>query len=158
MEFISPSDQATIEISTVFAAHLMPGDVIGMIGPLGAGKTTFINGLLHALDYRGPVTSPTYTLMHEYTARIPVFHLDCFRLLTDSDFISLGWDDFLRDDAIVVVEWADRISAYFDRWVWRISLDFIEENDHARRIAFWCNDADRLQRFRLSLDNKVELK
>ncbi len=156
MEYNAPSPQATKEISAVFADYLDAGDIIGLTGALGAGKTTFIAGLLAALDYQGPVTSPTFTLMHQYDARLPVFHLDAFRLKNKADFLSLGWDDFLRDDVIVVVEWADRISDYFDLWTWRVSLRFVPEDDSARRIGFWCRDTERLKRFEKSLRRATE--
>jgi tRNA threonylcarbamoyladenosine biosynthesis protein TsaE len=89
------------------AASLEPGDVVLVRGELGSGKTTFVRGACRALDVEGPVTSPTFTIGHRYEGRVPVAHLDLYRLedLGSEDPALL--DDYLAPDTIAFVEWPE---------------------------------------------------
>jgi tRNA threonylcarbamoyladenosine biosynthesis protein TsaE len=89
------------------ATVLEPGDVVVLTGDLGAGKTTFTQGLARGLGVAGAVTSPTFTLVHEYGGRVPLVHLDVYRLTHLQELHDLGFDDLLGGDAIVVIEWGD---------------------------------------------------
>lgn len=116
------ADEAdTAAFASGIAADVSPGDVIALTGPLGAGKTTFARFLVEALGYSGPVTSPTFTLIHEYRGgRLPVFHLDFHRLASAADLLGIGWDELLDEPALVLVEWADLFPAAFPphaRWI-----------------------------------------
>lgn len=89
------------------AAQLHSGDVVALVGDLGAGKTHATKGIVAGLGESG-VSSPTFTLVHEYLGgRLPVFHFDFYRLKTASEVIGLGWDDYLDAGGVVIVEWAD---------------------------------------------------
>jgi tRNA threonylcarbamoyladenosine biosynthesis protein TsaE len=88
---------------------LRAGDVLALDGDLGAGKTQFIKGLAAGLGYPGEVTSPTFTLVHEYTGgRLPLFHFDFYRLETDDDAIRIGFDDYLGAGGVLAIEWAGK--------------------------------------------------
>jgi tRNA threonylcarbamoyladenosine biosynthesis protein TsaB len=87
--------------------ELGPGDVIVLAGDLGAGKTVFTSGLAAGLGFHGPVTSPTFTLVHEYAGRIPLLHLDLYRLDTETEVLGLGLDERLAD-SVLVIEWGDK--------------------------------------------------
>lgn len=90
------------------ATHLHPGDVVGLVGTLGAGKTHATKGIVSGLGCTAGVSSPTFTLVHEYLGgRLPVFHFDFYRLKNASEVIGIGWDDYLDANGIVIVEWAD---------------------------------------------------
>lgn len=87
------------------------GLVIGLVGPLGAGKTQLVKGIAsgNAVDDVRRVTSPTFVLLHEYPGRVTLYHLDAYRLPDETALALLGFDELVRDDSVVVVEWADRV-------------------------------------------------
>lgn len=99
--------EATEALAAELSAQLGPGDLVMVTGDLGAGKTTFVRGAARALGVSEPVTSPTFTIGHRYRGRIPVSHLDLYRLggLGGEDPGLL--DDYLTADAIAFVEWAE---------------------------------------------------
>lgn len=97
------------------------GEVFALCGPLGAGKTTWTRGLVAGLGSRAEVTSPTFTLVHEYPGgRLPVFHFDFHRASSAAEIVALGWDEYLERGGVVVVEWADMFPDLFPsgtRWL-----------------------------------------
>lgn len=103
------------------AQSLTPGAVIALCGNLGAGKTQVTKGLVSGLGSKAEVTSPTFTLVHEYTdGRLPVFHFDFYRMDAASEVLSLGWDEYLDEQGVTVVEWADRFMELMPphtRWI-----------------------------------------
>lgn len=91
------------------AAGLAGGEVLALVGGLGAGKTRFTKGLVAGLGHAGEVTSPTFALVHEYRdGRLPVFHLDFYRLEAPEELVGIGWDEMLAEEGVVIAEWADR--------------------------------------------------
>ncbi|HSJ01690.1 MAG TPA: tRNA (adenosine(37)-N6)-threonylcarbamoyltransferase complex ATPase subunit type 1 TsaE [Verrucomicrobium sp.] len=91
------------------AGTLQRGDVVALVGNLGAGKTHATKGIVAGLGSGAQVSSPTFTLVHEYDGgRLPAFHFDFYRLDTPKDVLGVGWDDYLSGEGIVIVEWADR--------------------------------------------------
>lgn len=91
------------------AAGLTGGEVLALVGGLGAGKTRFTKGLVAGLGHPAEVTSPTFALVHEYRGgRLPVFHLDFYRLGSPDELLAIGWDEMLDEGGVVVAEWADR--------------------------------------------------
>src|SRR5262249_23231325 len=103
--------------------NVQSGDVLALTGELGSGKTHFVKGLCAALDCGATVTSPTFTLIHEYSGgRLPIYHFDFFRIEDRKDAERLGVDEYFFGDGLSVVEWADRFS------------DLMPE--HARWISF----------------------
>ena len=103
--------EATIDWGRQLAETLQFGDVIALVGNLGAGKTHVSKGIVAGLGCGCEVNSPTFTLVHEYTGgRLPVFHFDFYRLESADEVLNVGWDDYLDAVGIVVVEWADRFA------------------------------------------------
>lgn len=107
-EVTLPTPEATLEWGAVLARTLQPGTVIALCGHLGAGKTQATKGIVSGLSSRADVTSPTFTLVHEYLdGRVPIFHFDFYRMDTAQQVLTVGWDDFLDEHGVVIVEWAD---------------------------------------------------
>ncbi|CAN5796457.1 tRNA (adenosine(37)-N6)-threonylcarbamoyltransferase complex ATPase subunit type 1 TsaE [soil metagenome] len=106
----SHSSQETQSLGGLLAPMLVPGDVLVMSGDLGAGKTTFVQGLAKGLGIVERVTSPTFVLMKEYHGgRFPLVHLDVYRLGRVQEVIDLGIDEYLDPSYVVVVEWGDKV-------------------------------------------------
>ena len=111
MEFITNSPEETEQLGEKLAAALSPGTVLAFRGDLGAGKTAFTRGLARGLGYRDPVTSPTYTIVHEYLGgRLPLFHFDMYRLSSSDDLWDIGWEDYLDRGGICAVEWSEKVA------------------------------------------------
>jgi tRNA threonylcarbamoyladenosine biosynthesis protein TsaE len=102
-------------LGTALAAFLLPGDLISLTGELGAGKTVFVQGLAAALGTEGPVTSPSFTLVHEYEARYRIVHLDVYRLDSFQEVLDLGFEELLDPNAIVLLEWGDAVEPLLPR-------------------------------------------
>ncbi|HWC72585.1 MAG TPA: tRNA (adenosine(37)-N6)-threonylcarbamoyltransferase complex ATPase subunit type 1 TsaE [Gemmatimonadales bacterium] len=114
-------------------ARLNAPAVIGLSGELGTGKTTLVQAICRGLGARSRATSPTYALVHHYDAgAVPVYHVDCYRLRAPDEARDLGFDDMVRERAIVLIEWPERAGAWappLDRH-FRLSYD----SDDARRV------------------------
>lgn len=119
--FTSNSPTETEAFGRQFAQELSAGSILALTGELGAGKTQFVKGLVAGLGSDAAVTSPTFTIVHEYPGgRLPVYHFDFFRLEDRQSTARLGLDDYFFGDGVSVIEWADR---FFDlipeqaRWI-----------------------------------------
>ena len=109
LDLRSPAAGDTRAIGAELAPFLRPGDVIALTGELGAGKTTFTQGLARGLGFDGTVVSPTFTLVREYRGgRLPVVHADVYRLDRVQDVLDLGLDE-LAEDGVLLVEWGDAV-------------------------------------------------
>jgi len=133
---ISNSPEETLLIGARFAAELRGGEILALCGDLGAGKTHFSKGLVHGLGGNPQdVTSPTFTLVHQYLeGRLPVFHFDFYRLEEGSELRNIGWDDYLRDDGVLLVEWAERFPDAFPAETRFVRFEIL--SDHQRRLHF----------------------
>jgi tRNA threonylcarbamoyladenosine biosynthesis protein TsaE len=108
---VSRSPEETRALAAELAARLNAGDVLALHGELGAGKTCFIQGVAAALNVEQPVSSPTYTLVNEYRGRLPLYHIDLYRLRHAGDALNLGLDEYLEGEGITAIEWAERAEA-----------------------------------------------
>jgi tRNA threonylcarbamoyladenosine biosynthesis protein TsaE len=107
--FISNSTEETTALGRQYASKAQAGDVFALSGDLGAGKTQFVKGLVAGLGSNAPVTSPTFTILHEYEGgRLPAYHFDFYRLETREAALRLGLDDYFFGQGVAMVEWADR--------------------------------------------------
>jgi tRNA threonylcarbamoyladenosine biosynthesis protein TsaE len=99
----------TMAWGRALAGTLSAGDVVALVGNLGAGKTHAAKGIVAGLGSAMEVSSPTFTLVHEYPgSRLTAFHFDFYRLTSAPEVINIGWDDYLDADGVVIVEWADK--------------------------------------------------
>ena len=105
----SRSVDETRIIGACLAPALLPGDVISLSGDLGAGKTAFVQGIAAASGVEDRVTSPSFTIVHEYSGRYPLIHLDVYRLDSFQEVLDLGFEEFLDPNAIVLIEWGEAI-------------------------------------------------
>jgi tRNA threonylcarbamoyladenosine biosynthesis protein TsaE len=144
----SPDETTTKAIGAAVAGLLDPGDVVGLAGDLGAGKTRLVQGAAAALGVDGPVLSPTFMLVREYDGDPPIHHVDAYRLSGPLELEDLGLEDVLSADAVVFVEWADRVAAALPE-SWLELVLHIGDDDH-REIEVrphgrtWAVRADRL--------------
>ena len=100
------SPEAMIALGEELAENLIDGSVIALCGGLGAGKTHLTKGLAAGLGCSGAVTSPTFSLAHEYTGgRLPMFHFDFYRMESEDEVVRIGWDEYLDASGVIVVEW-----------------------------------------------------
>ena len=109
----STSVEETLAIGGLLGHSLVAGLTVGLVGPLGAGKTQLVKGIAsgNGLQDAREVTSPTFTLVHQHHGRLPLYHLDAYRLSKPEELVALGFDEMLETGAAIVVEWADRVSA-----------------------------------------------
>jgi tRNA threonylcarbamoyladenosine biosynthesis protein TsaE len=131
----SRSDRETINLGRKIGALLSPGDVIALIGPLGSGKTWFTKGVALGLggDPAMIITSPSFSLVNEYSAGHPLYHMDLYRLERISDILATGLEEYLYNDGVAVVEWADRLPDILPEW--SITLSFRIIDDESRDIT-----------------------
>ena len=109
MIFETYNEIETWEVAKKFAATLRSGDVVCLEGDLGAGKTTFTQGVCAALGAKRAVTSPTFCIVSEHPAEpFLVVHMDLYRLHDEEDVLQVGWEDYLAQGAVLIVEWSDR--------------------------------------------------
>jgi tRNA threonylcarbamoyladenosine biosynthesis protein TsaE len=103
-------EAATGRFGAALAAVLQPGDVLALSGDLGAGKTRLTQAICRGLGVPADVvSSPTFTLIHEYAGRLPIRHCDAYRLKHPGEFADLGLDELFAEDGIAIIEWADRV-------------------------------------------------
>jgi tRNA threonylcarbamoyladenosine biosynthesis protein TsaE len=119
--FISNSAEETESLGRQFAGNVQRGDVLALTGALGSGKTQFVKGLAAALGATTAATSPTFTLIHEYSGGpLPVYHFDFFRIEDRPAAERLGLDEYFFGDGVSVIEWADKFSGLIPdnaRWI-----------------------------------------
>ena len=101
----------TMALGRKLANQLFPGAVVALIGPLGAGKTHLVKAIAEGLGIPNPavVNSPTFVLIQEYDARLPMYHFDAYRLATEAEFADLGPHEYFQGDGVSLVEWADKV-------------------------------------------------
>lgn len=103
------SEDGMVALGRSMAAELEPGQVFGLVGDLGAGKTHLVQGILEGLGAGNPAASPTFSLVHEHDdGALPVAHFDFYRMKSPQEAIGIGWDEYLDSGRILLVEWADR--------------------------------------------------
>lgn len=132
LKLLVPTTEDMVELGRVMGKTVAPGQVIALIGDLGAGKTTLVQGIAKGLDIQANLTSPTFTLIKQYSGRIPLYHIDVYRLDDPEEILFLGLDEILLEEAVVVVEWAERIEELLPSEYLRIRIAM--EADARRQV------------------------
>jgi tRNA threonylcarbamoyladenosine biosynthesis protein TsaE len=151
LELRTVTAEETREVGEAIAGLLRPGDAIALTGDLGAGKTTLVQGAARALGVSDQVVSPTFTLVREYEGRIPVAHVDVYRLERVQDVIDLGLEELPAEPGVLFVEWADAVAALLPDDRLEIELTGPDPGSDARRIRItprgssWRERSERLE-------------
>ena len=112
-----------------FSKNLNAGDIVGLIGDLAAGKTTFVKGVLEGLGYNYTVSSPTFTLINNYEASLDVMHVDFYREPNINRWVELGFRELIYSSGLVLIEWADLIPCLIPSEAMMIKFEHINENE-----------------------------
>ncbi|MFQ5580469.1 MAG: tRNA (adenosine(37)-N6)-threonylcarbamoyltransferase complex ATPase subunit type 1 TsaE [Nitrospiria bacterium] len=123
----SRGKEETFQLGKSFGKAAIGGEVIALLGPLGAGKTLFVRGLAEGLEVRDShINSPTYTLLHHHEGRLPLTHVDLYRLNNASEIDTIGLDDYLEGSGVVAIEWADKGFLQDHHACLTVTIHFIE--------------------------------
>lgn len=131
---VSESPEETQALARRLAARLGPGDVVACYGELGSGKTCFIQGLAEGLGVEGPVTSPTFILIGEYQGRLPVYHIDLYRLDSFEEILALGVEECLYGRGVTLIEWAEKLEPLLPPHAIRVRLQGLGEEPREIRL------------------------
>jgi tRNA threonylcarbamoyladenosine biosynthesis protein TsaE len=121
--------QATEAFGHRLGELLFPGAVIGLVGPLGAGKTHLVRAIAEGLGIANPaaVSSPTFVLIQEYPARLPIYHFDAYRLATPREFAELGVSEYFDSGGVCLIEWADKVEPALPVERLQIAIEVVAE-------------------------------
>jgi tRNA threonylcarbamoyladenosine biosynthesis protein TsaE len=133
---ITHGPERTQALAAALGRLLVPGDVLVLVGPLGAGKTVFVKGLAQGLaaDPAVPVTSPSFTILHEYPGPLPLYHFDFYRLGCEAELEGLGYEEFFDGPGVCAVEWADKFPRVMSQALMEIHL--APAGESVREITF----------------------
>lgn len=134
MKITTNSTDETIKLGKKIGQHLKSGDVLGLIGDLGTGKTTLVKGIAAGLNINEQeVSSPSFTLIKEYRGKIPLYHFDLYRLDKVEDIALLGMDEYLFDDGACVIEWAEKMKMLLPDY---LQINLIVSGENKRELEF----------------------
>ena len=133
-QFSSTSPEETHSIGRIVGEHAAAGDVVLLTGELGAGKTCLTQGILHGLGSDDLARSPTFVLISEHRGRMPLYHMDLYRVGSIEQTEELGIEEYLEGDGLTVVEWADNVPGIFPDDSLRIHIELVSECE--RRLSF----------------------
>ncbi len=135
MIFKTSSAEETIALGQKIGAFLSKGDIIALQGTLAAGKTTITKGIARALGIDEDITSPTFCLISEYYGKMPLYHMDVYRLEGADDFANLGTEDMLYGDGVSLIEWSEKIMSELPKKTIIIKLEPDTDNPLCRTIT-----------------------
>ena len=127
-----------ISLGISLSQRFRDGDVVGLTGPLGAGKTVLVKGIARGLDITEPITSPTYTLISEYSGALHLYHVDLYRLAPE-DVETLGLDDFMGKRGLTVIEWCERLPEGLPAASTAVTIE-MDTRTAGRKVAIIVND------------------
>lgn len=130
MKLISDSREQTLETGRIIGSVLERGDIVALIGELGSGKTCLTQGLAQGLGVAEnvPVVSPTFTLINEYPGRLPLVHLDVYRLSGPRDLEDMGYEEYFYGGGVIVIEWAEKVRDVLPDRTLFVTMRYVDEN------------------------------
>lgn len=132
--YISKNEQDTILFAEQFASELQKGDVIVLSGELGSGKTKFVEGILKYFGLESEISSPTFTIVNEYTSNTTnIYHFDVYRLADAEEFYAIGGEEYLSN-GICLIEWGEIIEEILPREYTKITFEKNSENINERKL------------------------
>ncbi len=147
---IKPASLAeTLKFGRLLGREARPGDVFTLTGDLGAGKTTLTQAIGQGLEVPEScyITSPTFSLLHEYPGRFPLYHMDLYRLAGEEEVEELGFEDYIYGEGLTVIEWPDRLGSLMPEDRLDIELSIVSET--ARKVILTAYGSMKLERFHL---------
>jgi tRNA threonylcarbamoyladenosine biosynthesis protein TsaE len=156
------SASETTRIGKSVGNQLLPGDVVALAGELGAGKTQFIKGLAAGVGIENStyISSPSFTLIHEYPGKMPFYHVDLFRLGREKEAEELGLEVYFQGSGITAVEWADKIPSLLPDEILFVSIAYIDKNIRSLEITGkgkrYLNLVDQIQSSELGVGSPEE--
>ena len=138
--FISKSEIETFNIAKNLSKKLASGDVVLLEGPLGAGKSIFIRGILKGLGINENVPSPTFTLVNEYKAAKNIYHFDLYRINDPYELYEIGFEEYIYSDGISLIEWASKAGELVPDKAMQVDINIISDNERKININ-WKNPA-----------------
>jgi tRNA threonylcarbamoyladenosine biosynthesis protein TsaE len=136
VEITSDSARKTQDIGRLIAGNLNKGDIVCLFGDLGSGKTVLTKGIGLGLGLdKDRVTSPTFVIIRQYEARIPIYHFDLYRLALPEDILSLGYEEYLFDQGVSVIEWADKLGCFIPKEFLKIELRVVGREKRHLKIS-----------------------
>src|ERR1700740_110996 len=134
--FTSSNAAETMEFGRRFAERVQTGEALALTGPGGGGKTQFAKGLVQGMGSKEPVTSPTFTLVHEYTGgRLPIYHFDFYRIENLPALRAIGVDEIIFGNGVSVIEWADRFTEAIPSQARWIKFEIVSEAQRRIEIS-----------------------
>ena len=131
------SENETMKLAQSFSKFLRSGDIICLMGDLGAGKTTFIKGVAKGLNINpNIVSSPTYVLMNEYKGKFPLYHFDLYRLNDMQEIIDIGYDEFLYGQGVSALEWAEHLKGLMPKQYLQVKIDHLKPAGRKIRLSY----------------------
>lgn len=136
MEFHTKSSEETIELGKKIGTALKPGDILAFYGELGSGKTTMIKGIALGLGVKEQdiVKSPSFIMVNEYKGRCPIFHIDLYRVKNTKEILSIGFDDYLYDNGVSLIEWAEKAEKELPENIIKVELEVINPDERKVKI------------------------
>ena len=136
---VTNSPEESIILGEKFAGLLEKGSIVALLGPIGAGKTCFAKGIAKGLGINEEVTSPTYTIVSEYTGflagkKINIYHIDAYRLTGNDDFSAMGGEEIVYGDGISLIEWSENIPGFISNKAFFVDIKIVQDNERIIRI------------------------
>lgn len=152
--FHSPSEECTLLLGVTIGKLLDPGDIIALHGELGAGKTLLVRGIAQGLGVpsNNRVTSPTFTIINEYSGRLYLYHLDLYRISGPDDLESFPWEESLFGSGVAAIEWPERLGGLLPVDRWEISMTVTGEESRTISISGHGQNAERLPNWASELE------
>ena len=138
--FITNSLEETIHLGRKIGKLLKQGDVVALIGNLGAGKTVIANGLCEGLGVKEDyITSPAYTIINQYDGKVPVYHIDLYRLNDSRELYNIGWDEYIYGNGTCIIEWANKAGEMLPEKYLMVNMEVT--GNEKRKITLQAKDA-----------------